>query len=92
MIRLTKKADCCGCGACAQSCPKNCITMEPDGEGFLYPRVEKTVCVDCGLCERVCPLLKKDKPGSGEVRAFAAYTPDSDLRESSSSGSRSKRP
>lgn len=86
MIRLTKKANCCGCGACAQSCPKNCISMEPDSEGFLYPKVDETQCVNCGLCEKVCPILFKQKPDSIKVEAYAAYTSNSELREKSSSG------
>lgn len=86
MIRLTKKANCCGCGACAQSCPKNCISMEPDSEGFLYPKVDETQCVNCGLCEKVCPILLKQKPDSIKVAAYAAYTSNSELREKSSSG------
>ena len=85
-IRLTKKADCCGCGACAQSCPKNYISMEPDSEGFLYPKVDETQCVNCGLCEKVCPILLKQKPDSIKVAAYAAYTSNSELREKSSSG------
>ena len=85
-IRLTKKADCCGCGACAQSCPKNCISMEPDSEGFLYPKVDETQCVNCGLCEKVCPILLKQKPDPIKVEAYAAYTSNSELREKSSSG------
>ena len=86
MIRLTKKANCCGCGACAQSCPKNCISMEPDSEGFLYPKVDETQCVNCGLCEKVCPILFKQKPDPIKVAAYAAYTSNSELREKSSSG------
>ena len=86
MIRLTKKANCCGCGACAQSCPKNCISMEPDSEGFLYPKVDETQCVNCGLCEKVCPILLKQKPDPIKVAAYAAYTTNSELREKSSSG------
>ena len=86
MIQLTKKADCCGCGACAQSCPKGCISMEPDGEGFLYPKVDEKACVNCGLCEKVCPILRKQKTQPGAVAAYGAYTSDSELREGSSSG------
>ena len=86
MIHLTNKADCCGCGACAQSCPKGCITMKKDGEGFLYPNVEAARCIECGLCERVCPILNKKTAGSGEVKAYAAYATEDDLRGKSSSG------
>lgn len=86
MIRLTKKANCCGCGACAQSCPKNCISMEPDSEGFLYPKVDEKQCVNCGLCEKVCPILLKQRPDPIKVEAYAAYTTNNELREKSSSG------
>lgn len=86
MIRLIKKADCCGCGACQQSCPRKCISMVPDGEGFLYPQVDEKECVNCGLCEKVCPILAKQKPQPGEVEAYMAYTSDEALRSRSSSG------
>ena len=56
MINIKNKADCCGCGACQQSCPKNCITMASDGEGFLYPQVDGSLCVECDLCEKRCPV------------------------------------
>ena len=31
---------CTGCGACVSICPKQAITMQPDAEGFLYPKVD----------------------------------------------------
>ena len=57
MIEITDKVKCCGCTACFNICPKKCISMQPDKEGFLYPIVEKKQCVNCGLCEKVCPIL-----------------------------------
>ena len=59
MITITDKTNCCGCQACANICPKQCISMRADEEGFLYPHVDKTACVSCGLCEKVCPILNK---------------------------------
>lgn len=87
MISITDKKNCTGCGACAGICPKNCISMTTDAEGFAYPRVDESMCVNCGLCERVCPLTAGltscDTP---EPEAFAAFAGDTSLRLASSSG------
>lgn len=58
MIEITDKSSCCGCWACYNACPKHCITMVEDNEGFRYPKVNLDECIDCGVCEKVCPLLK----------------------------------
>lgn len=55
MIEIIDKHSCCGCSSCVQKCPKKCISMYEDDEGFLYPVVDKEKCIDCGLCEIVCP-------------------------------------
>ena len=73
MIEIKKKEQCCGCSACEQICPKQCITMRVDEEGFLYPVVEKNKCVNCGMCEKVCPILNVSKKRSGEPLCYAAY-------------------
>ena len=39
----------CGCTACLQRCPKHCITLSEDSEGFLYPQVDESVYTKCGL-------------------------------------------
>lgn len=52
MINITDKSQCCGCSACVQRCPKQCISMHRDAEGFLYPKADESVCIGCGLCER----------------------------------------
>jgi len=54
MILINDKKDCCGCTACEFICPYNAISMEIDGEGFLYPKINDDCCTDCGLCKRVC--------------------------------------
>lgn len=54
MLTFTDKSQCCGCTACASICPKQAITMQPDGLGFLYPIINKDKCIECGLCEDVC--------------------------------------
>lgn len=40
MIKITNKEDCCGCAACEQSCPKHCISLIEDAEGFWYPQID----------------------------------------------------
>lgn len=54
MMRITDKSKCCGCTACANVCAHDAIVMEPDTQGFLYPKVDESKCVDCGLCDKVC--------------------------------------
>ncbi len=85
MIKITEKHNCTGCNACSNICPKQCITMEADNEGFLYPKVDLNKCVDCGLCEKVCPVLSKviidNKP-----QAYACYNKNEQIRLESSSG------
>lgn len=85
MLTFTDKSQCCGCTACASICPKQCIQMIEDKEGFLYPQINHSVCVDCGLCEKVCPVLHpvlaKEKPV-----VFAALNNNSEVRMQSSSG------
>lgn len=85
MIHITDKKNCCGCSACVQRCPKQCIRLEEDTEGFLYPQVDEETCIKCGLCEKVCPILNQaDKLSVLEV--LAVKNPDDGERMNSSSG------
>ena len=53
MIEVREKEKCTGCGACMNICPVQAIRMVADGEGFLYPAVDREKCIGCGLCEKV---------------------------------------
>lgn len=85
MIKVKDKSACCGCVACVQICPKQCISLDEDKEGFLYPTVNRNLCIECGKCEAVCIELH-----SFEVReplkVFAAQHFDESVRAASSSG------
>ena len=85
MIRITDKKDCCGCGACAQRCPRHCITMQSDNEGFAYPVIDTKQCSDCGLCNKVCPVMNQ-QPEQQPIATYAAINSNGAIREQSSSG------
>lgn len=77
--------DCCGCGACLNICPKNCISMQCNDEGFLSPVKNISLCIDCGLCEKVCPFSDNyTYQTSDDPVVLAAY--DDENRIGSSSG------
>lgn len=85
LIKLNGGGYCTACSSCLHSCPKHCITMQTDSEGFLYPMVNKEDCIDCGLCEKVCHELhpyEQRKP----LNVYAAINKDEDIRLKSSSG------
>lgn len=87
MINIIDKKKCCGCNACKQICPKQCITMEYDQEGFLYPKVDLDTCIDCHACEKVCPQLNNPKTSNlKEPTVYAAYSKDEETRVGSTSG------
>lgn len=86
LVKLNKKKDCCGCGACMNVCPKHCIKMKADHEGYLYPVVIESKCIDCGVCEKVCPVIqcKPDQPF--EQSAYLVQIKDEKIRRESTAG------
>ena len=85
MIKIKDKTNCCGCSACVQRCPKHCISLQEDGEGFLYPKVDEEVCINCGLCEKVCPVINRaDK--IAPLKVLAVKNTNEEERMNSSSG------
>lgn len=86
MQHRIEKNHCTGCTACASVCPKGCITMAADEDGFLFPVVDAEKCVSCGLCEKVCPIITPLEKPTNEPVAYAAYSRDEAMRLSSSSG------
>lgn len=85
MITIVDKHNCCGCEACVQACPIQCISVIIDQEGFNYPSVNSNKCTSCGICEKVCPTIHPYAP-SKVIRAYAAINENDMIRMQSSSG------
>lgn len=77
---------CTGCGLCASSCSKGCISMSKrDSLGHLYPIINAESCIDCGLCQKKCPVLNPvvlNLP----TAAYAVWSRDEEDYKSSTSG------
>lgn len=87
MISIKDKSKCCGCNLCAIVCPKKCIQMVSDKEGFWYPQINKHACIKCGKCERICPVINKQTmPRNTGRKAYAAIHANEKIRLASSSG------
>jgi len=81
----SNKTECFGCGACQNVCPKSCITMTFDSEGFRYPSIDKTKCISCLLCQKVCPVEEiphKNQP----LLAYGGHNKDRKICGDSTSG------
>ena len=77
--------NCVGCFACKDACPKKCINIKTDAEGFLYASVEEENCVNCGKCSAVCPCISAGKNDDEQI-LFAAHSKSDDVRMRGSSG------
>lgn len=87
MLNIENAADCTGCGACAAICPKRCISMTADSEGFKYPIIDKSKCISCNLCEKTCLRIKNEHYYfESSPRAFGVINKNENIRKKSSSG------
>ncbi len=87
-IKQHDKALCCGCGACVAACPRDCIIMKEDDEGFLYPEIDDlSRCINCGKCSRVCPIETRPTASDKATSDFyGGYTSNANYINRSSSG------
>ena len=95
-VRLAPAELCTGCSACQAACPMNCISMEPDGEGFLRPVIGED-CIRCRTCETACPILQQTPDAAPDTeetaqeknqlpKVYAAWNRQEDVKRQSTSG------
>ena len=86
MICIKDKKHCIGCGNCVHVCPKQCIQLQIDSEGFMYPIADSSICIDCGKCHQVCPVEVSLKKEIETSKVIAANHKNNEIRMNSSSG------
>lgn len=77
---------CTGCGLCSVICPKNCISMEGDQEGFAAPQIDMNNCIACGLCYEKCQVVCGKTPDRPLAEGYMAIYNNLPLPRRSSSG------
>lgn len=56
--KMYSKAKCIGCGTCVENCPRNALTLTPDGIVTDF-----NACDMCGICADVCPTKAMEMSG-----------------------------
>lgn len=84
-IYALAREQCTGCAACVNICPKKCIQMVADQNGYMYPQIDMNLCVSCGLCKKVCPKLNAISVHT-EPKECYAFMADDETRKVSASG------
>jgi len=84
-LKTKRKETCNGCTACIYVCPKKCIEMKEDNEGFIYPVIDETKCIHCGNCLTVCGNTKEQNLKFKPV-PFAIVNNNKEVLFNSSSG------
>ena len=79
---------CCGCNACINICPKQCITVKDDIKHFNAV-IDDEKCIHCNLCKKVCQVENKLNPLirlRPTIQCLEGMTKDSLSYNNSSSG------
>ena len=78
---------CTGCGACVNICPRQCLRLSPNAEGFYYPTYDAQNCIECHLCEKACKeVTPQESHDISREYIYIYHTANEELREKSTSG------
>lgn len=77
--------NCTGCHACVSICPKNCISIVVNEEGFSYPEINTSKCIQCNLCDRICPVMN-EQVKSMHTQVYGIKNKNEKERQDSTSG------
>ena len=89
MIKLCDESSCTQCYACYTICPKHCISMVMNAEGFKSPQIDHSICVNCQLCVKACHVLSplyEEVQDNSRSKVYATWAKNDLDRTLSSSG------
>lgn len=84
-MQICKSKKCTGCGVCADACPKQCISIKHDEQGFYKSYIDDSRCVNCHHCKKVCPANYPNNSLSIQ-KAYKARRTDKQAAAHSTSG------
>lgn len=79
---------CTGCGVCAVACPKKCISIKKDENGFYCANIDSELCIHCNICSNVCGQ-NIERMTISQIRdksLVAGYVTDKEMLNNVSSG------
>ena len=86
MVTEKKKDFCTGCGGCTAICPKHCLSIVLDENGFYQVSCDESVCIHCDLCDKVCPKFAQTPKAEAQCVLSVVSNNEDTLQTTSSGG------